>query len=61
VKAGKKQTAALPLRIRDLRRWEGGADGKWSVDSGDYTILVGKNAADAATGGVQATLTVKGD
>jgi beta-glucosidase len=61
VKAGKKQTATLPLRIRDLRRWEGGANGKYIVDSGDYTILVGKNAADAVTGGVQATLTVQGD
>ena len=61
VKAGKQQTATLPLRIRDLRRWEGGANGKWLVDSGDYTILVGKNAADAVTGGVQATLTVRGD
>jgi len=39
-------TATLPLRIQDLRRWEGGADGNWVIDNGDYTILVGKSGAD---------------
>ena len=49
VPAGRTVTARLPLRMRDLRRWEGGADGRWVMDSGDYTILVGKNAEDAET------------
>jgi beta-glucosidase len=61
VPAGQKKTAQLPLRIRDLRRWEGDASGKWVVDSGTYTLLVGKNADDAETASTHATLTVQGD
>jgi len=61
VKAHQKVTAHLPLRMRDLRRWEGPANGKWVVDSGAYTILVGKNADDAETSTTKGTLTVKGD
>jgi beta-glucosidase len=40
-------TAHLPLRINDLRHWEGGADGAWVIDKGVYTVLVGKSGADA--------------
>lgn len=40
-------TANLPLRIQDLRHWEGGADGAWVIDKGEYTVLVGKSGADA--------------
>jgi beta-glucosidase len=61
VAAGQTTTANLPLRIRDLRRWEGDADGKWVIDSGAYTILVGKNADDASAGAHQGTLLVEGD
>jgi len=61
VKAGQSATAQLPLRIRDLRRWEGGTNGKWLIDSGTYTILVGKNADDAESSTTRATLTVEGD
>jgi hypothetical protein len=61
VPAGQKVTAELPLRIADLRRWEGDQDGKWLIDSGDYTILVGKDAADAETASTAVTLTVEGD
>jgi beta-glucosidase len=61
VPAGKTVTAQLPLRIRDLRRWEGDATGKWVIDSGAYTILVGKNADDAETTTNQTTLMVQGD
>jgi len=43
--SGKRVT--LPLRMQDLRRWEGGADGKWVIDSGTYTVLVGPSGADA--------------
>jgi len=43
-------TATLPVRVQDLRHWEGGADGRWVIDPGDYTLLVGPNAApDALT------------
>jgi beta-glucosidase len=61
VQAGEKVTVQLPLRIRDLRRWEGDANGNWVIDSGVYTILVGKNAADAETSPQRGTLTVQGN
>jgi beta-glucosidase len=54
-------TAELPLRIRDLRHWEGAEDGRWVIDSGAYTIAVGKDAADAETSMTQTTLMVNGD
>jgi beta-glucosidase len=37
----------LPIRVQDLRHWQGGANGSWVIDKGKYTVLVGKNAADA--------------
>ena len=61
VPANTTVTAQLPLRIQDLRRWEGGENGKWVIDSGEYTILVGKNAADAETSTLSGTVTVNGD
>jgi beta-glucosidase len=61
VQAGHKTTLQLPLRIADLRRWEGDENGAWIVDSGDYTILVGKNADDAETASTRSMLTVVGD
>jgi beta-glucosidase len=61
VPAGQTVTAELPLRIRDLRHWEGAEDGRWVIDSGDYTILVGKDAADAETTPNLGVLTVDGD
>lgn len=52
----------LPVRIRDLRRWEGDdKTGHWTIDSGDYTIEVGKDADDAdANTAMQGKLTVQG-
>jgi beta-glucosidase len=61
VPAGQTVTAELPLRVRDLRRWEGGESGRWVVDSGDYTIMVGKNAEDAETSTIRGTVTVDGE
>jgi len=61
VAAGQQVTARLPLRIGDLRRWEGEATGAWVVDSGDYTLLVGKNAQDAETASTRAILSVHAD
>ena len=61
VRAGQTVTARLPLRIRDLRRWEGDASGRWLIDSGAYTVLVGKNAEDASTAALAGTITVEGD
>ncbi len=45
VPAGSKVTATLPVRVQDLRHWEGGPDGSWVIDPGDYTLRVGSNAA----------------
>ena len=63
IKAGQKAMGVhLPVRVRDLRRWEGNEGGKWVTDSGAYTILVGKNADDAeASTTTTGTLTIKGD
>lgn len=61
VPAGQAVTAVLPLRIRDLRRWAGDEDGGWVTDSGDYTVLVGKSAADAEAAALAGTVTVSGD
>jgi len=44
---GEKKTVTLPLRIQDLRRWEGGESGHWTIDPGDYGIMVGPSGADA--------------
>jgi beta-glucosidase len=59
VKKGEKVTAKLPVRIQDLRRWEGGTDGNWVIDSGEYTLAFAKNAADAETTTNIATITVQ--
>ncbi len=60
VPAGQTVTAELPVRVRDLRRWEGNESGTWVVDSGVYTILVGKNAEDAEISPLQGTVTIDG-
>jgi beta-glucosidase len=61
VPAGGTVTAQLPLRIRDLRRWEGAEDGRWVVDSGVYTVVVAKDAEAAETATTLGTVTVNGD
>jgi beta-glucosidase len=61
VKAGMTTTAELPLRIRDLRRWEGDTNGKWVIDSGAYDILVGKDADDAEKSTTKTTLMINGN
>jgi hypothetical protein len=60
VPAGGTVTAQLPLRIRDLRRWEGAEDGRWVVDSGVYTVVVAKDAEAAETATTLGTVTVNG-
>jgi hypothetical protein len=61
VPAGETVKASLPVRVRDLRRWEGDASGRWVIDSGVYTILVGKNAEDAENSPEARTVTINGD
>lgn len=47
VPAGQGVRTTMQLRIWDLRRWEGDEAGHWMIDPGDYTLMVGKDAADA--------------
>lgn len=61
VPAGGMTTAKLPVRVRDLRRWEGDANGRWVIDSGEYTIVVAKDAEAAETAATKGTFTVAGD
>jgi len=64
VPKGMTTTAQLPVRIRDLRRWApNSADpketkGKWVIDPGTYTVLIGKDADDAAAGTNMGTFTI---
>jgi beta-glucosidase len=51
----------LPVAISDLRHWEGAENGKWVVDSGEYTIYVGPNADVTNSNMLQGKLTVQGD
>lgn len=59
VPKGETVTAKLPVRIQDLRRWEGAANGQWIIDSGEYTIAIGKNAEDAETSELVGKFTVQ--
>jgi beta-glucosidase len=61
VPAGETVTAELPVRVRDLRRWEGGADGHWTLDAGEYRILAGRNADDAETSATSGSFFVSED
>lgn len=59
VPAQEMKTASLPVRVQDLRRWEGGADGQWVIDSGEYTVVVAKDAEAAeAEDALKGTFTV---
>lgn len=44
VPAGQTVTATLPVRIQDLRHWEGDENGHWVIDPGQYTLMVGPDA-----------------
>jgi len=68
VPAGQKATARLPVRVRDLRRWESDpgepmpTTGRWVIDSGTYTFLVGKNADDVERpDALMGTVAIAGD
>lgn len=61
VPKGGTVTAKLPIRVQDLRRWEGAENGKWIIDSGEYTVAVGKNSEDAETTELVGKFTVAGD
>ena len=46
---GDAKIVTIPLKVEDLRHWEGdAATGKWVIDEGDYTLMVGPSGDDAA-------------
>ena len=54
---GETRTVHLPLRIQDLKHWNGDANGSWVIDPGTYTISVGPSGDDADLARNQATFT----
>jgi beta-glucosidase len=45
--ANASQSFTIPIRVKDLKYWQGDANGQWVVESGPIDILVGKSASDA--------------
>jgi len=43
---GARETAVVPLSSRAFRHWEGGRDGGWAVEEGDFVIRVGTSSVD---------------
>lgn len=41
------QSVTIPIRVRDLKYWQGDANGQWVVETGAIEIAVGKSAAPA--------------
>lgn len=56
---GSAKRVSIPVRVQDLRRWEGDASGSWVIDPGTYTIMVGPSGDDAALT-LKDTFTIKG-
>lgn len=44
--AGERTTATIPLSARAFRHWEGGRDGAWAIEPGDFVIRVGTSSVD---------------
>jgi beta-glucosidase len=56
VEGNQTVTAKIPLRIADLKYWQGEANGSWVVESGPVNIMVGPDAGHLEQMG---TLTVR--
>jgi beta-glucosidase len=41
------QTVTIPIRVKDLKYWQGDANGQWVIETGRVNIAVGKSAAPA--------------
>jgi beta-glucosidase len=41
LEAGEEADVSLPVRVQDLKHWNGGENGSWGIDPGQYTVLVG--------------------
>jgi beta-glucosidase len=53
-----KKTVKLPVRIQDLRHWQGDQNGMWVIDNGTYTIQVAGSGADEDLAKTQGTFEV---
>ncbi len=57
--------ATIQMRVHDLRRWKPAGmnpmatTGEWVIDSGDYKLMVGRNAADADTTTLSKNVTIQ--
>jgi beta-glucosidase len=45
--ANETKTVTIPIRVKDLKYWQGDASGQWVVESGPVEFAVGKSAAEA--------------
>jgi beta-glucosidase len=45
--ANESKPVIIPIRVQDLKYWQGDANGQWVVESGPVEIMVGKSGADA--------------
>jgi beta-glucosidase len=45
--ANETRSVTIPIRVRDLKYWQGDANGSWVVESGPVELMVGKSAAEA--------------
>jgi beta-glucosidase len=45
IAAGQTAEVVIPLRVADLKYWNGDATGHWEVESGPVTVMVGPDAA----------------
>jgi beta-glucosidase len=41
------KSVTIPIRVRDLKYWQGDANGQWVIETGAIEIAVGKSAAPA--------------
>jgi len=45
--AGETKSVTIPIRVQDLKYWQGDENGQWLIESGPVRIMVGKSAAPA--------------
>jgi beta-glucosidase len=45
--ANETKSVTIPVRVKDLKYWQGDANGQWVVESGLVEFRVGKSAAEA--------------
>ncbi|MET0411268.1 MAG: glycoside hydrolase family 3 N-terminal domain-containing protein [Polyangiaceae bacterium] len=56
--ANETKSVTIPIRVKDLKYWQGDASGQWVVESGPVELIVGKSAADADVTTLRGTVNV---